>query len=442
MGRRERPAQRPRRPGRHRRGAASAGRARRGACLVPRSRPARRRPAAARSRRSGTRRRSTRSGRAPRASRSRRATSSTSPSAMWDAWKASARASASARDAAISYAAYRVLALGRLLRLEPEPHVRAPDERAARALLLARLHRHERTIAGGARKPDRRGRDRRRPARRLERVAALRRPDLHVAEPAADRPRGRFHRARTRPSGSRWRSAAIQPHSLAAVPADVQSFVGAEWGHVRGFALPPSRRGLPIDPGASPLRIRRAPCTSAPRWPSCARPRERSRAAGVVAADLELARRPPGDGGSRQGRPALPRPRRRAQRRRGRGLGSEARLPGAAADLDDPLSRVPGPVERPQAGALQRRRAAARPRPRRAPQRQGRGALAGPLGRRRRLVTAGRHAAVARRRRGGKRVRVRGGRGPERADRALVREPDPRGDARRRSPTGSTSRRT
>jgi hypothetical protein len=47
---------------------------------------------------------------------------------------------------------------------------------------------------------------------------------------------------------------AIQPHSLAAVPADVQSFVGAEWGHVRSFALPRSRRGLPIDPGASPLQ--------------------------------------------------------------------------------------------------------------------------------------------------------------------------------------------
>jgi hypothetical protein len=40
---------------------------------------------------------------------------------------------------------------------------------------------------------------------------------------------------------------------LTAAPADVQSFVGAEWGHVRGFALPRSRRGLPLDPGASLL---------------------------------------------------------------------------------------------------------------------------------------------------------------------------------------------
>jgi hypothetical protein len=46
----------------------------------------------------------------------------------------------------------------------------------------------------------------------------------------------------------------IQPHSsLTATPADVQSFVGAQWGHVRSFALPRSRRGVPMDPGSSPL---------------------------------------------------------------------------------------------------------------------------------------------------------------------------------------------
>jgi hypothetical protein len=37
------------------------------------------------------------------------------------------------------------------------------------------------------------------------------------------------------------------------IPADVQSFVDSQWGHVRGFALPASRRGLPIDPGAPDL---------------------------------------------------------------------------------------------------------------------------------------------------------------------------------------------
>jgi hypothetical protein len=33
----------------------------------------------------------------------------------------------------------------------------------------------------------------------------------------------------------------------------VQTFVGAQWGHVRGFALPTSSKGLPINPGAPPF---------------------------------------------------------------------------------------------------------------------------------------------------------------------------------------------
>src|SRR5207248_7914200 len=38
-----------------------------------------------------------------------------------------------------------------------------------------------------------------------------------------------------------------------AVAGKVQSFVGAQWGHVRGFALPRSRKGLPIDRGPPPI---------------------------------------------------------------------------------------------------------------------------------------------------------------------------------------------
>jgi hypothetical protein len=34
-----------------------------------------------------------------------------------------------------------------------------------------------------------------------------------------------------------------------AIPGRVQSYIGAHWGHVRGFALPASAKGLPIDPG-------------------------------------------------------------------------------------------------------------------------------------------------------------------------------------------------
>jgi Na+-translocating ferredoxin:NAD+ oxidoreductase RnfD subunit len=38
-----------------------------------------------------------------------------------------------------------------------------------------------------------------------------------------------------------------------AIPAKVQTFVGSQWGHVRAFALPPSKRGLRLDPGQPPL---------------------------------------------------------------------------------------------------------------------------------------------------------------------------------------------
>ena len=37
------------------------------------------------------------------------------------------------------------------------------------------------------------------------------------------------------------------------IAAEVQSFVGSQWGHVRGFALRAAKDGLPIDPGAPPL---------------------------------------------------------------------------------------------------------------------------------------------------------------------------------------------
>jgi hypothetical protein len=36
------------------------------------------------------------------------------------------------------------------------------------------------------------------------------------------------------------------------VPGKVQSFIGPQWGHVAGFALPKSAEGLPLDPGPAP----------------------------------------------------------------------------------------------------------------------------------------------------------------------------------------------
>ncbi|HEY0414891.1 MAG TPA: FG-GAP-like repeat-containing protein [Gaiellaceae bacterium] len=47
--------------------------------------------------------------------------------------------------------------------------------------------------------------------------------------------------------------AQVAPQGLAPIPAAVQTFVDAQWGHVRSFALPSSARGLPLDPGAPRL---------------------------------------------------------------------------------------------------------------------------------------------------------------------------------------------
>jgi hypothetical protein len=82
---------------------------------------------------------------------------------------------------------------------------------------------------------------------------------LHFADPTFTSPNQPLivHAAgSTVQNASLWQPlalATIQPHSLSAIPADVQSFVGAGWGHVRSFALPHSRRGLPLGPGASPI---------------------------------------------------------------------------------------------------------------------------------------------------------------------------------------------
>jgi hypothetical protein len=168
--------------------------------------------------------------------------------AMWQAWKASD----SDRDAAISYAAYRVLLWQASF-----------DSNLSRAFAL--LTRQLRALCYS---PDFTTRSGASPAALGNRIAAAAiaagRHDgsneaLHYADPTFT---SRNHPLILHAVGSTvedatfWQPLAlgtIQPHSLTAAPADVQSFVGAEWGHVRSFALPRSRRGLPIDPGASPL---------------------------------------------------------------------------------------------------------------------------------------------------------------------------------------------
>jgi hypothetical protein len=37
------------------------------------------------------------------------------------------------------------------------------------------------------------------------------------------------------------------------IAAKIQSFIGSQWGHVHGFALPAAKDGLPVDPGAPPF---------------------------------------------------------------------------------------------------------------------------------------------------------------------------------------------
>ena len=50
------------------------------------------------------------------------------------------------------------------------------------------------------------------------------------------------------------RSTSSSPRTASPFPGRVQSFIGAKWGHVRGFALPAlERKGLPIDPGKPPF---------------------------------------------------------------------------------------------------------------------------------------------------------------------------------------------
>ncbi len=69
-------------------------------------------------------------------------------------------------------------------------------------------------------------------------------PPLVVAEPGA----------RMR-DPSRWQPLAlarIVAQNGIPVPGSVQSFIGPHWGHVRAFALPASTDGVPIDPGAPP----------------------------------------------------------------------------------------------------------------------------------------------------------------------------------------------
>ena len=171
--------------------------------------------------------------------------------AMWKAWAAAPK-SASARNAAISYAAYRVL----LWQASFDSNLTRTFAQLTRKLRALCYSPDFTTTHGGS------------PAALGNRIAAATitaarhdgsNESLHYADPTftSRNPPLIFHsNVSTEEDSTFWTPLAlgtIQPHSLTPVATKIQSFVGAEWGHVRSFALPRSRRGLPIDPGAPPL---------------------------------------------------------------------------------------------------------------------------------------------------------------------------------------------
>jgi Na+-translocating ferredoxin:NAD+ oxidoreductase RnfD subunit len=171
--------------------------------------------------------------------------------AMWKAL-AGAPKTVAARNAAISYAAYRVLLWQASF-----------DSNLSRSFAL--LTRELRSLCYS---PDFTARAGRSPAALGNRIAAAaiaagRRDgsneSLHYADPtftSRNQPLIVHAAGSTVEDATFWQPLAlgtIQPHSLTATPADVQTFVGAQWGHVRSFALPHSRRGVPIALGTSPL---------------------------------------------------------------------------------------------------------------------------------------------------------------------------------------------
>jgi Na+-translocating ferredoxin:NAD+ oxidoreductase RnfD subunit len=169
---------------------------------------------------------------------------------MWKAWKAGP-ANIPARNAAISYAAYRLL-------------LWQASFNANLSRTFALLTRQLRALCYS---PDFTSRDGGSPAALGNRIAAAAVPAgrhdgsneaLHYADPnfaSTNQPLIVHTSGSTVENAGLWQPlalGAIQPHSLATVPADVQSFVGAEWGRVRSFALPHSRRGLPFGAVAAP----------------------------------------------------------------------------------------------------------------------------------------------------------------------------------------------
>lgn len=185
--------------------------------------------------------------------------------AMWDAWAAyepqadgyfvteKARASdvQAAREAAISYAAYRILAWR---------YVHVADLPAAAAELDATMaslcYRIDYADTAGTT-----------PAALGNRIAEA---VLEYGNQDGARESERYVDAEYRPVNeplivaepgtamhdpNRWQPLALErqvSQNGLPIPGRVQVFIGPHWGHVAAFALPPSDAGTPIDPGPPP----------------------------------------------------------------------------------------------------------------------------------------------------------------------------------------------
>jgi VCBS repeat protein/ASPIC/UnbV protein/uncharacterized protein DUF6851 len=186
--------------------------------------------------------------------------------AMWDAWAAydpkadgyfvtekhRAADVLAAREAAISFAAYRVL----LWRYGYESNVRATFDELVRTM-QSLCYRTDFTSTKGSSPAALGNRIAAAVIRYGTRDGAL--ESKHYADESftpANAPLVVAQPGTAMHDPTLWQPLALDQtvaQNGLAVPGKVQTFIGAGWGHVRGFALPRSKNGLPIDPGPPPI---------------------------------------------------------------------------------------------------------------------------------------------------------------------------------------------